>query len=111
MLETRIFTVEEAEQTLPLVERIVRDLQGEYASWRQAVGHYEVLSGGARAEWGETPELVAAREAITRLAERINGYLSELSRDRLRAQGIRHRPGGFLFVAGGPTGLPLLAAG
>ncbi len=79
MTEFRIFTVEEAERTLPLVQRIVRDLLEEYPRWRTAVAHYEVLSGGARADWGETPELLDSRNAITSLAERINDCLGELS--------------------------------
>jgi hypothetical protein len=79
MVHHKIFTVEEANSTLPLVQRIVRDLLEEYPRWRSAVSHYEVLSGGARADWGETPELLDARLAVTSLAERINNYLGELS--------------------------------
>ena len=37
--DPRLFTLEEAERTLPLVRRIVIDLQDEYAHWRSAVGH------------------------------------------------------------------------
>jgi hypothetical protein len=79
MVQPRIFTLEEANRTLPLVRRIVGDLLEEYPRWRAAVSHYEVLSGGARADWGETPELLNSRLAVTSLAERINGYLGELS--------------------------------
>jgi hypothetical protein len=79
MVQPRIFSVDEANRTLPLVRRIVGDLLDEYPRWRAAVSHYEVLSGGARADWGETPELLNARVAVTTLAERINGYLGELS--------------------------------
>ena len=78
MPEFKLFTLEEAERTLPLVRRIVHDLTLEYPAWRAAVARFEVLTGGARADWGETPELVAAREAVTRHAERINRYLQEL---------------------------------
>jgi hypothetical protein len=74
----RIFTVAEAERTLPLVRRIVTDLLAAYPVWRQAVEEYDLLAGAARAELGETPALQAARETITREAERINGYLQEL---------------------------------
>ena len=78
-MQPRIFSVAEANRTLPLVRRIVGDLLDEYPRWRAAVSHYEVLSGGARADWGETPELLNARLAVTTLAERINDYLGELS--------------------------------
>ena len=64
MGDMRIFTLEEAESTLPLVARVVGDIQEEYPRWRAAVARYELLSGGARADWGET---------------RINLYLGELT--------------------------------
>ncbi|MGH7658634.1 MAG: DUF2203 domain-containing protein, partial [Gemmatimonadales bacterium] len=76
--DIRIFTLEEAASTLPLVSRIARDLQDEYPRWREAVAHYEVLTDSARADWGETPELLAARTAVTESAERVNFYLEEL---------------------------------
>ena len=78
MPDLKLFTLEEAERTLPLVRRIVQDLTREYPGWRAAVSRYELLSGGARAEWGETGELLAAREEVTRHADRINRFLQEL---------------------------------
>ena len=78
MPDFKLFTLDEAERTLPLVRRIVQDLTREYPGWRAAVSRYELLSGGARAEWGETGELLAAREEVTRHADRINRYLQEL---------------------------------
>jgi len=74
----KLFTLAEAERTLPLVRRIVADLMTEYPRWRTAVSRFELLTGGARADWGETGELVAAREAVTVAAARINEYLKEL---------------------------------
>ena len=79
MPDFKLFTIEEAESSLPLVRRIVGDLLDDYPRWRAAVTHYELLSGGARADWGETPELLSARTEVTRLAERINDYLNELT--------------------------------
>lgn len=78
MPDFKLFTLEEAERTLPLVRRIVRDLTVEYPAWREAVARYEVLTGGARAEWGETGELIESRDAVSAHAERINRYLQEL---------------------------------
>ncbi len=75
----RLFTVAEAERTLPLVRRIVRDLVEEHPAWKRAVAHYELLAGGATAGEGETPELRAAEQAVRRHAERIDGYLAELA--------------------------------
>ena len=78
MADLKLFTLDEAERTLPLVRRIVEDLLAEYPAWRAKVARYEVLSGAARAESGETPALLAARDAVAVHADRINGYLQEL---------------------------------
>ncbi len=78
MPEFKLFSLEEAERTLPLVRRIVQDLTLEYPAWRAAVSRFELLTGGARADWGETGDLLAAREAVARHADRINRYLQEL---------------------------------
>ena len=37
MPDFKLFTLQEAEQTLPLVRRIVQDLTAEYPGWRAAV--------------------------------------------------------------------------
>jgi hypothetical protein len=74
----KLFTLAEAERTLPLVRRIVADLMAEYPRWRAAVSRFELLTGGARADWGETSELVAARDDVTAAAACINRYLKEL---------------------------------
>lgn len=78
MSEIRLFTLEEAERTLPLVRRIVADLVSAYPGWRAGVAKYEALSLDARPEGGETAEMVAVRDAIAAKAERIDGYLREL---------------------------------
>ena len=39
----KLFTLPEAERTLPLVRRIVADLMAEYPRWRAAVSRYELL--------------------------------------------------------------------
>ena len=76
--EARIFTLEEAERTLPLLRRILTDLRTEYRVWQEALGDYELLSGGVRAEDEESEELVAARRAVTQSADRITEYLEEI---------------------------------
>lgn len=74
----KIFSVDEAEETLPLVRRVIQDLTDEYPRWRGAVADYEVLSGGAKADNGETDELLSARQRVMAHAERINECLREL---------------------------------
>lgn len=76
--EPRIFSVEEAERALPLVRRIVLDLQAEYPRWREAVGRFEVASAGHHLVPGEEGELTATQRDVTERAERISGYLTEL---------------------------------
>jgi hypothetical protein len=78
MADMKLFTHAEAERTLPLVRRIVEDLTADYPRWRAAVEKFELIAAGARAEDGETPELLAARQEVVRYADLINDYLTEL---------------------------------
>lgn len=80
MSTPRIFTVREAEATLPLVRRVVNDLLAAYPRWREHVARYEVLTGPLRSGDAEPEELRLTREAVTREAERINGFMQELER-------------------------------
>ncbi len=74
----KIFTLEEAERTLPLVRRVVQDLIAEYPRWRAAVTHFEMLSGAARAHDDDNDDLMRAQDAVMRHADRINAFLGEL---------------------------------
>jgi hypothetical protein len=74
----KLFTLEEAERTLPLVRRIVADLQEEYPAWREAVGRFELATGSLRADDGETDELREAQADVAVRAARISDYLGEL---------------------------------
>jgi hypothetical protein len=74
----RIFTLEEAEATLPLVRRIAGDLSAEFDGWRIAVGEYEVLAAAATSEGGESAELREARERVSEHARRVSALLQEL---------------------------------
>jgi hypothetical protein len=74
----RIFTVREAESTLPLVRRVVGDLLVAYPRWKELVSRYELLTAPLRAEEGESAEILAVRSEAALEAERINDYLLEL---------------------------------
>lgn len=78
MSAPRIFSVREAEATLPLVQRIVADLLAAYPRWKALVASYELLTGPLKAGDQEPPELLEVRDAVTREAERISGFLQEL---------------------------------
>lgn len=78
MAEARIFTLEEAERTLPLLRRILTDLKTEYRIWQDALGEYELLSGGSRAEAVESDALATARRSFTDSADRITAFLGEI---------------------------------
>lgn len=84
-MDPRIFTLDEAERTLPLVRRIVIDLQHEYALWRSAVGAFELASAGGN---GDTPAVQAAEHEVTLLAERVAVLLAELETIGCIAKGI-----------------------
>jgi hypothetical protein len=86
--DPRIFSLEEAERTLPLVQRIVVDLQQEYALWRAAVGRFELISAGSRGEGALPPEVAAAQREVALLAERVAGMLGELEAIGCLAKGI-----------------------
>lgn len=78
MREPRIFTLAEAERTLPLVRRIVHDVMQEYAAWRRAVGRYELLAASLKGDDEEPAEVRALRAEVERSALRLDGYLAEI---------------------------------
>ena len=77
MPERKYFTLEQANRTLPLVKRVVRDLVNEYALWKERMRRYEMLSATGSTE--ETEEQRATRRDAQEVAERISGYVEELS--------------------------------
>jgi hypothetical protein len=76
--DARIFTLEEAERTLPLLRRILTDLRTEYRVWQDALADYELLTGATRAGEEESAELQGARRGVTDSADRISAYLGEI---------------------------------
>ena len=74
----RLFTQEQANSTLPLVRRIVRDIVTLYPVWRDHVETYAVHAANASAEHPDPKAEQAARE-VQRLAGEIEGCLRELA--------------------------------
>lgn len=73
----RLFTIEQANSTLPLVRRIVEDIVQDYARWREQVGVLEVVAAGRR---GDSPpnEGEKVEQDAQRLAADIERYVAEL---------------------------------
>lgn len=80
MTEPRLFTLEEAERTLPLVRRVVGDLMAEHRAWRRAVGRFELAAAGLRADEAEPDAVREARQTVEAHAERIGAFQAELER-------------------------------
>jgi len=77
--DVKTFTVAQANRTLPLVGRIVRDIVAEHPRWKDLVSRYELAAAGARPEWGESPEQLTLRQEIDAVARRINDFVDELA--------------------------------
>ncbi len=78
-METRYFTVDGANKALPLVNRIVADILHDYEVWRDHMRQYELLSGEAPDDSGESPEQLALRQQVDDVAHSINGYMEEMA--------------------------------
>jgi hypothetical protein len=74
----RIFTVEEANRTLPLVSRIVEDLVREHGLWEDKVREFELATVGSSPDHPDAIAELLQMEAL-RLAKEIEGYIAELN--------------------------------
>lgn len=75
----KYFTLEQANRTIPYVRRVVEDIVAAYACWKDCIYRYELAAAGTPAAGGETPEQVALRLEVDRIARGINGLIEELS--------------------------------
>ncbi|HET9293093.1 MAG TPA: DUF2203 domain-containing protein [Gemmatimonadales bacterium] len=74
----RIFTVDEANRTLPLVRRIVHDLMVEHQAWRESLARFELVSAGVGPARGSVAEADALQRQVVAHAGAIERYLAEL---------------------------------
>ena len=84
------FTVDQANQTLPLVRRIVEDIVLGYRRWLVRIDEFEVASIGSRPEAPDARAGELEREALA-LAVEIAGYERELAQIGVRC--TDHRRG------------------
>ena len=73
----KTFTVEQANRTLPLVSRIVRDIVTQYARWQDKVREFEVRTAHARVDRPDSAADALQRD-VQALAQEIDGYIGEL---------------------------------
>lgn len=73
----RLFTVEEANRTLPLVRRIVEDVVRQHRSWREKILELDLVASSSRAD--EPHERAEQLESEAQaLAKEIDSYQREL---------------------------------
>lgn len=74
----RMFTVEEANRTLPLVSRIVEDLVRDHHLWEEKVREFEFATAASSPE---RPDAIAELLQVEaqRLAKDIESYIAELA--------------------------------
>ena len=76
-MKTR-FTLADANRTLPLVSRIVRDLVARFPVWRDLVDEYELMTSSQRVDEPD-PRVAQLERQVTALAREIDGYVRELT--------------------------------
>lgn len=74
---SRVFTVEEANKTLPLVRRILEDVVRQHRLWREKILELDLVASSTRADEPRERAEVLEQEAQS-LARELDGYQREL---------------------------------
>lgn len=72
------FTLADANRTLPLVSRIVRDLVARYPAWRELVDEYELMTSSQNIDEPD-PDVEQLERRVTAVAREIDGYIHEVT--------------------------------
>ena len=88
----KLFTLAEANKTLPLVKRIVADIVALHPQWRDLVSRYELVAAQAKPDWGESREQLELRHQVETVARQINDYLLELEQIGCVFKGFEQGP-------------------
>jgi hypothetical protein len=73
----QLFTVEQANRTLPLVRKIVEDVVQQHRRWREAILELDLVASSLRAD-DPGDRATALERAVQALAREIDGYKREL---------------------------------
>jgi hypothetical protein len=77
-MQQRLFNVDDANRTLPLVRKIVEDVVRQHRLWREKILELDLVASSSRAD--EPRERAAALEKEAQeLAREIDGYQQELA--------------------------------
>lgn len=83
MSTPRVFTLEEANKTLPYVRRVVTDLVRDYHAWQSTLAEFDIAQARRRAAEdggpGDAGEAVRLERHAAVLAKAIESYLAEIA--------------------------------
>ena len=108
MTEQRLFSLEDANRTLPYVRRVVADLVRDYHAWQSTLAEYEVAAALRRAVDdggpGDSGEAARLERVASGLAVVIESYLAELVAVGVEVKGF---PEGLIDFPGELDGRPV----
>ena len=73
----QLFTVDQANRTLPLVRKIVEDIVREHRRWQEALVELDLLTPGTNPELPD-PRIIALEKRIQSIAREIDAFQLEL---------------------------------